>query len=726
MKKFITKLQLEKLIIEIVSLEQYPIPRNILLRKTIRMNTSNCFIHTDMFNETIDEMIELGSLKELNRSKHLVIGYVNGNIDTSRTYEGKIRINSNKLGFITLDNETKSKYFVHRINLNGALDNDRVAFQTMKSNRKEGELIDAVVTKVIKHEKDFFVCLFNKTNDGYIVKPDDEKMYYNIILDDIEGLVDNQKILVKIKKYENKNAFGYVSRIIGHKSDVGVDILSVVINKGVEPDFSDELLNYSKTLRVSFDEKQKKIRRDLTSLPIVTIDPKTSKDFDDAICVIKNNDKTYKLYVSIADVAHYVKDNSILDQEALKRGCSIYLTDRVIPMLPHVLSDDICSLNYGAVRLTMTCEIDIDSNGKILSYDVYPSYIKSCRRFCYDEVNQYFAAINSLQNDTKEVKQMLDYAKELHKILDKTKFERGYINFTIPEVEIILDETGFPIEIKLHETGMAQNMIENFMLQANECVTLFAHQNNLPFVYRVHDKPNEEKIKRMLLETKKLNFKITTDLSNIKPKDISTWFEVNKNNPNLDLISILMLRCLAKAEYDTKNVGHFGLALENYTHFTSPIRRYPDLIVGRIFWMYLFDRESYTDEQRLTLENSLKEITKLSSKNEVVAIECEREVNAMKFAEYMTRHLGEEFIGFVSAINSYGAFVELDNTIEGLIRLENFKDDFYTYVEATNELIGRTKGQRFSMGTKVKVKVIAADKLSKRIDFELVKHLGNR
>lgn len=726
MKKFITKSQLEKLIIEIVSLEHYPIPRNILLKKTIRNNTSNCFIPVSMFNETINEMIELGSLKELNSSKHLVIGYINGTIDTSHTYEGTIRINSNKLGFITLDNETKSKYFVHRINLNGALDNDRVVFQTMESNRKENELIDAVVTKIIKHEKDFFVCLFNKTNDGYTVKPDDEKMYYNIILDDIEGLVDNQKILIKIKKYENKNAYGYVSRILGHKSDVGVDILSVVVNKGIEPDFSDELLNYSKTLQVNLDEKQKKIRRDLTSLPIVTIDPKTSKDFDDAICVIKNSDKTYKLYVSIADVAHYVRSDSILEHEALKRGCSIYLTDRVIPMLPHILSDDICSLNYNVVRLTMTCEIDIDLEGKIINYDVYPSYIKSCRRFCYDEVNEYFVGTNSLENDTQEIRQMLDHAKELHKILDKTKFDRGYINFTIPEVEIILDETGFPIEIKLHATGIAQNMIENFMLQANECVTLFAHKHNLPFVYRVHDKPNEDKIKRMLLETKKLNFKITTDLNNIKPKDISIWFEVNKDNPNMDLINILMLRCLAKAEYDTKNIGHFGLALENYTHFTSPIRRYPDLIVGRIFWMYLFDRKSYTDQQRLTLENNLKEITKLSSKNEVIAIECEREVNAMKFAEYMTRHLGEEFIGFVSTINSFGAFVELDNTIEGLIRLQNFKDDFYTYVESTNELIGRTKGQRFTMGTKVKVKVIAADKLSKRIDFELIEHLGNR
>ena len=725
MKKFITSSELEKLILLIIGDETRPIPKNILLKKIIVANKHQSFIPNDLYDKTINKMIDVGLIKELKVSEKLVIGYVTGEIDTSKTYEGTIKINHKRLGFITLSNEQEAKYFVHRINLNGALNNDRVKFQIVKKPKQDSNLIDAVVTEIVEHEKDFYVCLFNIKDNKYTVTPDDTHMYYNIILDDIEGLVNDQKILVKIKKYENENAYGYVSKIIGHKSDVGVDILSIVVDNGIEPDFSDDLLDSCRKLKINLDEKQKQIRRDLTNLPIITIDPKTSKDFDDAICVIKQND-TYKLYVSIADVAHYVNYQSELDKIAMKRGCSIYLADRVIPMLPHILSDDICSLNYDVVRLTMTCEMIINKEGKVIKYDVYPSYIKSWRRFNYGEVNNFFANKIDFKNEHQEVKQMLLHAKELHHILDKARFARGYINFSIPEPEIILDETGFPIKIQLHETGLAQNMIENFMLQANECVTLFAYNHKIPFIYRVHDKPNEEKIKSMIPDIRRLNFKITTDLKDVKPKDISNWFKNNKDNPNLDLISVIILRCLAKAKYDTNNIGHFGLALENYTHFTSPIRRYPDLIVARLFWMYIFDREHYNDVQRSELASHLKEITELSSKNELIAIQCERNVNAMKFAEYMTKHIGEEFIGFVSSVSSFGVFVQLDNTIEGLIKLENLKNDFYVYNEKTNELIGRTKGLRFCLGSKVKVKVIAADKLTRKVDFELVAHLGNR
>ncbi len=725
MKKFITKSDLKKIILLIIGNETRPIPRNILLRKTIVANKHTSFIPNDLYNQTIDEMINFRLIKELKTSKKLVIEYVTGEIDNSKTYEGVIRINSNRSGFITLANEAKAKYFVHYINLNGALNNDRVKFQLIKNPKKNSELIDAVVTKIVQHEKNFYVCIFNIRDNKYIVTPDDERMYYNIILDDIEGLVNDQKILVKIKKYDKENAYGHVSKILGHKSDVGIDILSIVLDNGVEPDFSDELLESCRRIKVNLDDKQKQIRRDLTNLPIVTIDPKTSKDFDDAICVIKNND-AYKLYVCIADVAHYVNYQSELDKVALKRGCSIYLADRVIPMLPHILSDDICSLNYDVICLTMTCEIDINNDGKVIKYDVYPSYIKSRRRFNYDEVNDFFTNKIDFKDENIEIRKMLINAKELQQILNRVKFDRGYVNFTIPEPEIILDETGFPIEIKLRPTGLAQNMIENFMLQANECVTLFAHDHKIPFIYRVHDKPNEEKIKNTISNIKRLNFKISTDLKNIKPNDISKWFKQNKDNPNLDLVSMIILRCLAKAKYDTNNIGHFGLALDNYTHFTSPIRRYPDLIVARLFWMFVFDRDQYTDMQRNKLLDQLKRFAEISSKNELIAIQCERTVNAMKFAEYMTKHIGEEFIGFVSNISSFGVFVQLDNTIEGLIKLENLKNDFYVYNEKTNELIGRHNGLLFSLGTKVKVKVIAADKLSRRISFELVEHLGNR
>ena len=725
MMKFITKFELKKIILLVISNETRPIPKNILLRKIIVANKHTSFIPNDLYDQTINEMINFKLIKELKTSKKLVIGYVTGKIDNSKTYVGVIRINSNRSGFITLDNETKAKYFVHFINLNGALNNDRVEFQLIKNPKNDNKLIDAIVTKIIQHEKNFYVCIFNFKDGKYVVTPDDKRMYHNIILDDIDGIVNDQKILVKIKKYDKENAYGCVTKILGHKSDVGIDILSIVVDNGIEPDFSDELLESCRKIKIDLDDKQKQIRHDLTNLPIVTIDPKSSKDFDDAICVIKNNN-TYKLYVCIADVAHYVNYQSELDKVALKRGCSIYLADRVIPMLPHILSDDICSLNYDVIRLTMTCEMDINNDGKVIKYNVYPSYIKSRRRFNYDEVNDFFANKIDFKDENIEVKKMLKNAKELHLILDKVKFTRGYVNFTIHEPEIALDETGFPIEIKLHSTGLAQNMIENFMLQANECVTNFAHDHKIPFIYRIHDKPNEEKIKSAISDIKRLNFKISTDLKNIKPKDISTWFEQNKDNPNLDLISMIILRCLAKAKYDTNNIGHFGLALNNYTHFTSPIRRYPDLIVARLFWMFVFAREQYTNMQRNKLLDQLKWFAELSSKNELIAIQCERSVNDMLFAEYMSKHIGEEFIGFVSNINSFGLFVQLDNTIEGLIKLENLKNHFYVYNEKTNELIGHTNGLRFSLGTKVKIKVIATDKLLRRINFELVEHLGNR
>lgn len=725
--KDMKKEELIKLVLDVISKEQRPITRNILLKKLIKFRTNREYIKDVKFNDVINQLISLANIKELSKTKYLVKGYINGKIDESQTYQGLIYINSSNSGFISLNEENKAKYFVHHTNLNGALNGDIVAFQTMEMPEKS-DLINAVITKVIYHAKDFYTCLFNKKENTYECIPDDPKMYYQIKLDDISGLVDGQKILVKIKKYEDKIAYGTVSRIIGHKSDVGADILSIVLDKGVEPDFSDEVLDYSKSLKLNIDQHQRQIRKDLTKLNIVTIDPSTSKDFDDAIYVEKNSEHTYKLYVCIADVAHYVKLDDILDKSAITRGTSIYLVDRVIPMLPHILSDDICSLVQGKERLTTTCEMIIDDTGKIQNIDVYPSIINSHRRFAYNEVNDFFNQKSDLANDSQEIKQMLTVARELHHILNKTKYkyERGYINFNIPEAQIILDKQGFPVEIKLHETGEAQNMIENFMVCANEAVTLFAHKNHIPFVYRVHDKPDEEKLKSLVCETKKLNFKITTDLKNIQPSDIAKWLFDNQKNPNLDLINILLLRSMAKAEYDTKNVGHFGLALENYTHYTSPIRRYPDLMVGRLFWMYHFDRNSYSDSQRETFKNNLKKYCKLSSKNELIAIECERDTNSMKFAEYMTCHIGDEFTGTVTSVSQFGVFVQLPNTIEGLIRLVNLKNDFYSYNKDTNELIGRTTGLRFSLGTKVKVKCVGASKELRKINFELVQHLGNR
>lgn len=713
------KQTIQKIVIE----DGKPIPKTILINKVCRACRDT---KRNLIESSINEMISSGTLRVLSKSQKIVLGYEDSPVDMSKTYQGTITINSKGSGFISLENEQRAKYFVYRTNLNGALNGDKVEFALMQKAPKK-DLLDAVVTKVLSHGKDFYTGLININKDGsYKITIDDEKMYLPIKLDSLQGLVDGQKILIKIKTYEKDAAYGAVSKIIGHSSDAGVDILSIVYDNGVEPNFNDEVLDYARKLTLNIDEYQRKIRKDLTNLPIVTIDPATSKDFDDAIYVKKNSDDEYLLSVCIADVSHYVRFNSVLDQEALKRGCSIYLVDRVIPMLPHNLSDDLCSLNPNVERLTLTCDMLINKAGKISNIKVYPSIIKSHRRFSYDEVNDYFDGKSLLEKDSEEVKSMLKDALELHQILDAEKTRRGYIAFEIPEPIIKLDDKGFPIEILTRKLGRAQNMIENFMVAANEAVTIYANQKKWPFVYRIHEKPNEEKIKLFTMESKKLGFKITTDTEDIESIDIAKWLQDNKDNKNLDLINLMLLRSMAKAKYSTENLGHFGLALENYTHFTSPIRRYPDLLVHRIYWMYEFEKNQITDSNRKAFTDKLEEYADKSSKNELTSIKCENDVNAMKFAEYMTKHIGEEFEGFISSVSPFGVFVELPNTIEGLIKLANFKDDFYSYDEKTNQLIGKHTKTRLSLGTKLRVKVISANKINRKIEFELVKFLGNR
>jgi ribonuclease R len=462
-------------IIEIVSNEHgRPIPAGIILRKLNGERAS--FEEKKQIYSTIENLIDQGILKRLIKSNSIVLGYLDAPIDESKLLEGIISINLNGSGFITLANETKAKYFVHRMNLNNALNGDKVKFALLQK-KPLADLHDAKVMEVIAHAKDFYVGTYRVDKNGeYNIKVDDEKFYLTVKLDSTEGLVNGQKLLIKIKTYENKIAYGTVSRVIGHVDDVGVDILSIVYDNGVEPDFSDTILDYAKSIKLEIDDHQRSIRKDLTNLPIVTIDPKTSKDFDDAIYVKKIDEHNYFLSVSIADVSHYVKYKSILDEEALKRGCSIYLTDRVIPMLPHNLSDDICSLNPNVERLTLTCDVNIDQHGQISNISVYPSIIKSHRRFAYDDVNAYFNKSSLLENDTNEIKEMLNHSLELHHILDRAKLKRGYINFEIPEPMIIVDDKGFPIDIKKRQSGKAQRMIEDFMVIANEAVTKYARQ----------------------------------------------------------------------------------------------------------------------------------------------------------------------------------------------------------------------------------------------------------
>lgn len=649
--------------------------------------------------------------------------------DAKKTFKGKIFVKTYG-GEILKDKDTERLYFVHSSELNGALNLDEVEFQYLDTSSYgeklyRDQLQYVIVTKVLKHEKEFYSCTISLIEEKLVVVPDDKRLYLPIILDDYSELKEGQKILVKITQFTKNVLYGTVSRIIGDKTTLGADILAAVLDKGVVPEFSQDVLNAANELKLEVDNYQKKLRKDLTSLPICTIDPASSKDFDDAIYVKKLDNGNYRLIVCIADVAHYVRQGSILNDVAIERGTSIYLADRVIPMLPPILSDDLCSLNYNVIRLTLTADMEIDVHGKIVKYDVYPSYIKSHRRFSYDEVNDFFNDKSSLSSDKKDVILMLKDARELHFILDKAKTKRGYVKFHINEPLIVLDEKGIAVDIKLRKTGEAQEMIEDFMVSANEVVTLFAKKHKLNFIYRVHDQPSLEKLTNLKIEAKKLNFKIDSDLSELEPKDLNRWLENNKDNPNQELINLLILRTMAKAEYKTKNIGHFGLALKNYTHFTSPIRRLSDLIVGQIFWMNVFDRKSYSDQQRNNLKASLNKLCDICVNTEITAIECERDVNSMKFAEYMEQHLNDEYVGYVSGVMKYGLYVELDNTINGLISMRNlFSKDFFVFDQENKIITNRHRSIVFSLGTKVKIKVLASNKNTRQIDFgfvELVK-----
>ncbi len=703
-----------------------PIPLHILINKLKRQYHIN---NTKIIENSIIAMIDNGEIKQLSTSKSLVIKHlISDEIISKEVIQGVIRINSSQNGFVSLANEKEAKYFVPKTKLNGALDGDMVEISLLKmittKDQKPSNYLDAQVNKVIEHKKNYFTGTFKLISpNNYAIKVDDQKFYFDVKLNDFSQLVHGSKILFNVQEYKEDVAIAEVKKIIGHESDVGNDILSLVYDVGVEPEFPQEILDIANKLKIDWDPKNNKNRKDLTDKNFITIDPTSSKDYDDSFYLEKLPDNSYILNVAIADVGHFVKYNSPLAKEALKRGTSIYLTDRVIPMYPHIISDDLCSLNPNVVRFSINCEMHIDNQGNFLDIKVYSAAIKSKRRFSYDEVNDYFNLKNNLNNDDKNIIKMLDNAKELHEILRKKKNEEGFIDFDIKEPKIIVDETGFPIDIELYETGEAQKMIEDFMIAANEATTIFALDNNIPFIYRTHEKPDAIKIQEFNKLLKRINFNSRLDLSDITSKKIAKWLKDNEQHNMIEIARKVLLQSMSKAKYSEELSRHFGIASDNYTHFTSPIRRFPDTLVSQLFHMYLFDKDEYSDEERRNIKRDIKEFAKLSSDKEVIATHLGFDVNEMKFAEYMTKHINEHYEGIITSVNKFGVFVQLDNTIEGLIHITNLRNDFYTYNDETSTLIGRNSRIELHVGDKVEVETISANKETKKIDFALVKKL---
>ena len=625
---------------------------------------------------------------------------------------------ANKKGYGFVDIEGDEDVFIPPTNMNGAIHGDKVIVEitSPKGIDLEGRILK-IVDRKFKQMVGEVYYIKNKP----FLKLDDDRIKLNIEIDKKKtlGAMDGHKVLVKItNKLKDNNYKGEIIKILGHKNDPGVDILSITNEMGIPDIFSDNVMKELEDIPDEVLEKDLANRTDLRDEVIFTIDGDDTKDIDDAISIEKINDH-YKLGVHIADVSYYVRPNTALDSEAFDRGTSVYLADRVIPMLPHKLSNGICSLNPNVDRLALSCIMEIDNNGNVIDYDILQTVIKSRIQMTYKKVNQVLEE-NIVPEGYEEYADKLRMMSDLARILRKNKENRGYIDFDIDESKIIVDDKGKAIDVTLRNRGTGEKLIEDFMIAANETVATHVYYMELPFIYRVHGEPNEEKINNFMRFLNILGYKVKEDTKKLTPKTMQNILAQLKDKKEFHLLSALLLRSMQKAIYDTNNIGHFGIASKCYTHFTSPIRRYPDTTVHRLLHTYLFDNNINNDTINY-YERELPFVAEHTSNMERRSIECERAVDDMKKAEYMMDHIGEEFDGIISSVLNFGMFVELPNLIEGLVRLDSLKGDYYTYDETTFTIRGNKDKRGYRLGDNVRVRVIAADKEKRTIDFEVVK-----
>ena len=645
--------------------------------------------------------------------------------------EGTFRANERGFGFVTIDPE-EADIYISKENTAFAMDGDTVLIKITKPSLSfeergaEGKVIEIKEhhTQSIVGEYSAFENekILSKSYYGQVI-PKDKKLANLHLMIEKKGIqpVNGSVVKVTITKYPQPNdpqkIEGIVTHIVGHKDDPGMDILSVVVAKGIPNKFSEEALLEAENLPETINPKDFPKRHDLRGQKIVTIDGADAKDLDDAVTVQKLTNGNFFLGVHIADVSYYVKENSLLDKEAFERGTSVYLTDRVISMIPKRLSNGICSLNPHTPRLTMSCEMEIDLHGQVVSYDIFPSIIESTERMTYQAVNQILEDKDPETCDRYEgLVSMFEEMRELHQLLEDMRKKRGAVSFEDKEAQIVVDDDGHPTDILLRTRGIGEKMIESFMLAANETVAKHFNQKKLPFLYRIHEEPKEEKLKTFFDFASALGILVKQEKGSIKPIELQRVLIEASERPEAMVINMMLLRSMQQAKYSEENVGHYGLAAQYYTHFTSPIRRYPDLIVHRLIRSY---QEDHSEKNQAKWKEQLEEIAVHSSQMERRAVETEREVDAMKKAEFMVDHIDEEFEGVISSVVKFGLFVELPNTIEGLVHISSMTQDYYHYYENQLALIGEHTHQIFKIGQKVRVKVIKADPNTREVDFEL-------
>ena len=644
--------------------------------------------------------------------------------ENSHLLKGRLSVNKKGFGFVIVDGRDEDIY-IDAKNMNGALNNDLVVVEELKG--QNGKKTEGRVVKVLKKENNLIVGEYKIIDGNPHFIPDDKKLRMEIILDnkDLDDLVDGHKIQVSIVKEMGKYKYlGEVVKIIGHKNDPGVDILSIIYDHGINNVFTDEVMEEVNELPSEVLDSDRKGRKDLTDMTIFTIDGDDTKDIDDAISISKKGEN-YILGVHIADVSYYVKEGTALYKEAYSRGTSVYLVDRVVPMLPHKLSNGICSLNPNVDRLAISCIMEITPNGKIVSHDIFESVIRSRIQMTYKKVNKILNDEETPEG-YEPFKDDLKLMWELAKILRKEKLARGYLDFDVDEPKILVDENCKPYDVVLRERGKGENMIEDFMIAANETVAEHVFYMGLPFVYRVHEVPDNEKVEEFLNSISMLGYHVVGDRNFVYPKSMKKILDQLRDKEGFEILSTLLLRCMKKAVYKPENLGHYGLASKCYTHFTSPIRRFPDTTVHNLLRKYIFNEPNDKELNRLIeyWEENLPALCDHASEKERDSIDCERDVESMKMAEYMESHIGEEYDGTISSVMNFGLFVQLDNMIEGLVHISEIKGDYYTFDETTHTLRGEKKGKMYKLGQKVRVVVTNASKENSTIDFNLVE--GNK
>jgi len=693
------------------------------------------------FLEVLNHLEEEYKIQKNRKSKYSLVAQ-------GKYLTGILRLNEKGFGFVKIENDEEEIY-IAKNNIKGALNEDKVLFELIKpqeeKHHKEGKIV-----KILSRKKDSLVGIFTKNENYGFVVPDDRKFGTDIYISkkNMQKARNNSKVLVQITKYpeKGKNAEGKIIEVLGNINEAGVDMLSLIKEYNLPYEFPKKVVEEAKLIKEEISKKDIPNRLDLRCEEIFTIDGEDAKDLDDAVQVKKLENGNYMLGVHIADVSYYVKEGSALDKEALLRGTSIYMLDRVIPMLPRELSNGICSLNEGKDRFCLSVIMEINNEGQVVSSDIEKSIINVTRRMSYSDVavilkyankedkeqiditdtKEAKEKIKSLEKELEIVKKYKPYIEhfkrmeELARILKNRRQKQGSLNLDLPETKIVLDKDGFAIDVKKYEMSFANEIIEQFMLIANETVAERFYWLEAPFIYRVHEVPEQDKIGELNKFLYNFGYKIKGSKDNIHPKAFAEVLDNIKGKEEERVVSNLILRTLKVARYESQNKGHFGIASNYYCHFTSPIRRYPDLFIHRIISSYIEKGYNVKDEWKQENEQKATNFAEQSSEREKIAQKVERDSIDIKKAEYMQDKIGEEYEGIISSITSFGMFVELENTVEGLIRFDDLGDDYFIYDENRKTLLGERTKVSYKIGDKVKIRVKNANKILRQIDFELV------